>query len=60
MSTSLDPDQACFIGLDLVQTICKSYQQTTPVGEVLNASYILINTINQTDLIQINAPSEML
>ena len=30
MSKSLDPDQALhFVGPDLVQTVCKSYQQMT-------------------------------
>ena len=33
MSNSLDPNQAPdFVGPDLVQTVCKGYQQTTKVA----------------------------
>ena len=36
MSNILHPDQARhFVGPDLIQTICKSYQQTTLVGKSL-------------------------
>ena len=41
MSNHLDPDQARhFVGLDLVQTVCKGYQQTALEGKELNLNSI--------------------
>ena len=43
VSNSLDPDQARHLsGLILVQTFCKSYQQTTLVGKELTKEFLSI------------------
>ena len=46
VSNSLNSDQARhLLGLILVQTVCKGYQQTTKVGKEQNAKKLVVTTV---------------